>query len=387
MARKQRTKDSVTAQWLTEAISQAARSANYCVSGRLPVADPGLEVQGLGPVRIPLKGTVAKQLAASCRVAPYGKGTRTLVDTKVRKTFELDPKKFTVCDAWNAGIADVTRTAAERLGLPADRLEARLYKLLLYRSGGFFLSHRDSEKHDRMLASLIVVLPGPFAGGSLVVRHGMAEERIGFDEAAAWPVASGGQAFDTDRRDRVGNRLVCRDAASPASGLRLGASLHAAGTVAGSARPSSRLFRWTNGSRPAVKRVAGVAGVALKLFTEILRRGGLPRVWSDSVCGRADAAAVGRSEVPCSCRFCGELNAFLADPDKEVGRIAAREQDRRHLLAMMDWHQCDVTHVLERSGSPFSLVLTKTTGSFRRSLKRYESDTRLLESLPPGERA
>ena len=36
-----------------------------------------------------------------------------------------------------------------------------------------------------MLASLIVVLPGPFAGGSLVVRHGMAEERIGFDEAAA----------------------------------------------------------------------------------------------------------------------------------------------------------------------------------------------------------
>ena len=185
MARKQRTKDSVTAQWLTEAISQAARSANYCVSGRLPVADPGLEVQGLGPVRIPLKGTVAKQLAASCRVAPYGKGTRTLVDTKVRKTFELDPKKFTVCDAWNAGIADVTRTAAERLGLPADRLEARLYKLLLYRSGGFFRSHRDSEKHDRMLASLIVVLPGPFAGGSLVVRHGMAEERIGFDEAAA----------------------------------------------------------------------------------------------------------------------------------------------------------------------------------------------------------
>ena len=175
MARKQRTKDSVTAQWLAEAISQAARSANYCVSGRLPVADPGLEVQGLGPVRIPLKGTVAKQLAASCRVAPYGKGTRTLVDTKVRKTFELDPKKFTVCDAWNAGIADVTRTAAERLGLPADRLEARLYKLLLYRSGGFFLSHRDSEKHDRMLASLIVVLPGPFAGGSLAVRHCMAE--------------------------------------------------------------------------------------------------------------------------------------------------------------------------------------------------------------------
>lgn len=63
-----------------------------------------------------------------CRTAPHGKGTRTLVDTKVRKTFELDPKKFVLGDEWQAAIADVTQTVAERLGLPADRLESRLYK-------------------------------------------------------------------------------------------------------------------------------------------------------------------------------------------------------------------------------------------------------------------
>jgi hypothetical protein len=35
----------------------------------------------------------------------------------------------------------------------------------VYEKGGFFLPHRDSEKHDRMVASLIVVLPNPFEGG------------------------------------------------------------------------------------------------------------------------------------------------------------------------------------------------------------------------------
>ena len=109
---------------------------------------------------------MAKELIASCRVAPYGKGTQTLVNTKVRNTFELDPEMFRLGEAWNTAIADAMRPVAEQLGLPAEQLEARLYKLLVYEKGGFFLPHRDSEKHDRMVASMIVVLPNPFEGGS-----------------------------------------------------------------------------------------------------------------------------------------------------------------------------------------------------------------------------
>lgn len=178
-------KDSSTVEWLSEAIEQATRSAGFCVSGCLPVVDPGLEVEGLGPVAIPLKQGKAKPLIACCRVAPYGKGTRTLVDPKVRNTFELDPRKFRLSDEWNAAIAGATLTIAEQFGLPTDQLEARLYKLLVYEKGGFFLPHRDSEKLDRMLASLIVVLPSPFEGGSLIVRHGGADRTLAFEEAAA----------------------------------------------------------------------------------------------------------------------------------------------------------------------------------------------------------
>jgi hypothetical protein len=50
-------------------------------------------------------------------------------------------------------------------------VESSFPKLLVYEPGGFFLPHRDSEKHDRMVASMIVVLPNPFEGGVLIVRQ------------------------------------------------------------------------------------------------------------------------------------------------------------------------------------------------------------------------
>ena len=40
-----------------------------------------------------------------------------------------------------------------------------------------------------------------------------------------------------------------------------------------------------------------------------------------------------------------------------------------------------VQYALERRGSPYSLVLTKTTGSFERATKRFEADCRLLKIL------
>lgn len=50
------------------------------------------------------------------------------------------------------------------------------------------MAHRDSEKHDRMLASLIMVLPNRFEGGRLIVRHGPMEENLNFKEAASGEV-------------------------------------------------------------------------------------------------------------------------------------------------------------------------------------------------------
>jgi hypothetical protein len=44
----------------------------------------------------------------------------------------LDPKSFHVSGKWSAAIADAMRSVAVQLGLPADQLQAWLYKLLPY---------------------------------------------------------------------------------------------------------------------------------------------------------------------------------------------------------------------------------------------------------------
>ncbi len=176
--------DLITVKWLTAAIGQATKSAKFYVAGCLPAVNPGIEIEGLGGIALPLKRARAKALVAFCEVAPFGKGTETLVNKKVRNTFELDPKKFRLSEKWNAAIDAAMRHVAEQLGLPDEQLEARLYKLLVYERDGFFLPHRDSEKHDRMVASMIVVLPNQFEGGAFIVRHGAVKQTLKFDEAA-----------------------------------------------------------------------------------------------------------------------------------------------------------------------------------------------------------
>jgi hypothetical protein len=69
-------------------------------------------------------------------------------------------------------------------GCRPNKVAVRPYKLLVYEKGGFFLPHRDSEKQDGMVASLIVVLANPFEGGALVVRHGAGKQDLRFEQVA-----------------------------------------------------------------------------------------------------------------------------------------------------------------------------------------------------------
>ena len=169
--------------WMTTAIEQAGQSKMFCVGGTLPETNPGLAVAGVGPVPLPLKPTMAKRLIAAARIAPFGKGTETLVDTKVRKTFEIDASQIKLSAAWEKTIEEVVSQVATDLGLADQQLHAELYKLLLYERGGHFQRHRDSEKLDRMVGSLIVMLPSAFSGGELVIQHERQQESFSFANA------------------------------------------------------------------------------------------------------------------------------------------------------------------------------------------------------------
>ena len=54
---------------------------------------------------------------------------------------------------------------------------------------------------------------------------------------------------------------------------------------------------------------------------------------------------------------------------------------RRHLHRIIETDRCDLTHVTERKGRPFTLVCTKTTASYERACKTFERDKRHLSRL------
>lgn len=165
--------------------AENAPDRGFCASGGMPWVSPGLEVEGIGQVEFPLTSATLKRLLKHARQAPYGKGIQTVVDTDVRRVHELDPERFQLTGPkWNGLLEFVVTEVEDRLGLAGFELKPHLYKLLVYQEGDFFLPHRDGEKLDGMVATLVITLPSPHEGGELVVTHGGATKTIRAEVAA-----------------------------------------------------------------------------------------------------------------------------------------------------------------------------------------------------------
>ena len=182
---------------LEHLLRSVEQPGDYCVGGRLYAPMPRVIVERAGELSFPIPDTQIRALIAAAERAPYGKGTETLVDTAVRDCWQIDAARVRLAGhAWPDSFAKVMELAAAGLGLPAGRLNAELYKLLIYRPGGFFAEHRDTEKVPGMVATLSLSLPTPGAGGELVVRHGGREEV--FDLSAGEPSEMSFAAFYAD---------------------------------------------------------------------------------------------------------------------------------------------------------------------------------------------
>ena len=120
----------------------------------------GLHVKNIGLIPLPLTDALAKSLAAVATQAPHGQGTSTVLDTSVRKTWQIEPSEVTIANpAWPAALNRLTARVALDLGVNHGHVTAELYKLLLYEPGGFFKKHRDTEKAEGMFGTLVIQLP------------------------------------------------------------------------------------------------------------------------------------------------------------------------------------------------------------------------------------
>ncbi|HEY2412127.1 MAG TPA: 2OG-Fe(II) oxygenase [Pirellulaceae bacterium] len=165
---------------LEDLLKTLGESSQFISARSLPPVLPGLEVNDVGTIGTPISAADAKRLIAKATQAPYGRGEETIVDTNVRRVWQLEPSQFRLENReWDAQIAAIVEAASQDFGIQ-QKVRAELYRLLIYEPGSFFAPHRDTEKSEQMFATLVVCLPSRHTGDALIVRHDGQTRRIDF---------------------------------------------------------------------------------------------------------------------------------------------------------------------------------------------------------------
>jgi len=163
---------------LAAALSTVCVPGDFHAAGTIELPLPRLEVQGVGAIALPLLPAQAAQIIAVAERAPFGRGADTIVDTDVRRTWQIGADRIRIEGRrWAQTLEAIVGRVAAGLGVTAT-VVPELYKLLVYDQGSFFVGHRDTEKAPGMFATLVVVLPSVHTGGELVVRHKGREVRL-----------------------------------------------------------------------------------------------------------------------------------------------------------------------------------------------------------------
>ena len=101
--------------------------------------NPGLDVDGVGRVPLPLTNETARLIASVGDQAPFGRGADTVVDTSVRDTIQIDASQIRFLNPkWTPAIQKwVEKEVWEGLGCApfTNPPRCELYKLLLYKPG------------------------------------------------------------------------------------------------------------------------------------------------------------------------------------------------------------------------------------------------------------
>ena len=160
-------------------LASVNRPGSFFVEGSQELPMPKIVVEGVGILAFPLQEDQIKKLIEQAVRAPFGRGEETIVDTTVRKVWQLAPEKVEISGlSWAKHFKEILHQVKDGLGCQEISMRADLYKLLVYDEGGFFLAHRDTEKAPGMFGTLVVVLPSMHRGGELIIRHAGREVKV-----------------------------------------------------------------------------------------------------------------------------------------------------------------------------------------------------------------
>jgi 2OG-Fe(II) oxygenase superfamily len=170
-------------QEIANCLNEIKGGGTFCSQGTQDFVFPRLSVDGLDEIAYPINTIQAKAIISAAHKAPYGKGHDTIIDANVRSAWEIDASLLQFDGTeWSGLIDRVLGKVQQDLGIADYTVEAKLYKLLVYEKGDFFLTHKDTEKENNMFGTLIVSLPSTHQGGELFVRFEGEEKMVDFSK-------------------------------------------------------------------------------------------------------------------------------------------------------------------------------------------------------------
>ncbi|MGI5222918.1 2OG-Fe(II) oxygenase [Nocardia sp. CA-290969] len=161
-----------TLQLIGELMSAVPPAGSFATRWTGAAENLAIEVDGVGPIGLPVPPAQARQLCEVARPARYGRREQTLLDANVRNTWQVPLDRVTIDERWRQTLLPVLDTVRAELGLAPDcEFSAELHSMLVYEPGQFFRRHQDSEKAEGMIGTLVVTLPSEFTGGELVIEQ------------------------------------------------------------------------------------------------------------------------------------------------------------------------------------------------------------------------
>lgn len=158
---------------ITNILARLAPGGSFAAVRTSPSDCLRFEVDGAGAIPLPITPKYAKKLIDVATLAPFGRGSETIVDKNVRDSWKIPADRVRIDEQrFLPALRGILEDLAAALGLPLGAsFEPQLHDLLIYGPGQFFLPHQDSEKVDGMVATLVVGLPSNYSGGDFMVTH------------------------------------------------------------------------------------------------------------------------------------------------------------------------------------------------------------------------
>ena len=127
---------------IVHSLQSVKKPGLYATGGLHPMSLPSLSLTSTPDdiIGLPVGSNQAQVIIDLSTQALFGRGEETIVDTSVRRTWQLSPVQFTINNSqWSKQLRTLLKNVRDELGCdPTMKVTCELYKLLLYEPGGFF---------------------------------------------------------------------------------------------------------------------------------------------------------------------------------------------------------------------------------------------------------